>query len=74
VAIATKDECLTRGPNVRFDVLELFVVCIVLFDFEVWFQFWFLPAGFFAGHVLKRKSSLKPATTAEFFLIASTVL
>jgi len=39
VAIASNDECLTRGPNVRFDVsndgliprrlvLELFIVCI----------------------------------------------
>jgi len=45
----------------------------VLLDFEVWFQFWFLPAGLFfvPVHVVKRKSGLKPATTAGFFLIAS---
>ena len=44
VAIASNDECLTRGPNVRFDVsndgllprrlvLELFIVCIGLLHF-----------------------------------------
>jgi len=30
------------------------------------FSFGF-AGGFFAGHVRKRKSGLKPATTAEFF-------
>jgi hypothetical protein len=77
VAIASNDECLTRGPNVRFDVsndgliprrleLELFIVCI---------GFSFLRFGFgFSGvfivvpvHVRKRKGRLKPATTAHFF-------
>jgi hypothetical protein len=83
VAIASNDECLTRDPNVRFDVsndgliprrlvLELFIVCI---------GFSFLRFGFgFSGvfvvpvHVRKRKGRLKPATTAHFFLIASAAL
>jgi hypothetical protein len=84
VAIASNDECLTRGPNVRFDVsnegliprrlvLALFIVCIG-FSF---LRFGFLVFGysgvsiFLPVHVRKRGDRLKPATTAQFFSIAS---
>ena len=62
VAIASNDECLTRGPNVRFDVsndgliprrlvLELFIVCI---------GFSFLRFGFgFSGLVVSAGSCVK---------------
>ena len=83
VAIASNDECLTRGPNVRFDVsndgliprrlvLELFIVCIG-FSF---LRFGFGFSGVFAVpvHVRKRKARLKPATTAQFFLSPPAVL
>jgi hypothetical protein len=80
VAIASNDECLTRGPNVRFDVsndgliprrlvLELFIVCIG-FSF-LRFGFGFSSVFVFPVHVRKRKGRLKPATSAECFLIAS---
>ena len=77
VAIASNDECLTRGPNVRFDVsndgliprrlvLELFIVCIG-FSF---LRFGFGLSGVFVVpvHVRKRKARLKPATIGQFFL------
>ena len=79
VAIASNDECLTRGPNVRFDVsndglvprrlvLELFVVCIGYlisrFDFGFGFSGVFIVVPV---HVRKRKGRLKSANDFVFF-------
>jgi hypothetical protein len=58
VAIASQRQCL----------FMIFMDCIVLVDVEVLFLFWFFRLAFFEpSYLLKRKSRLKPATTAEFF-------
>jgi len=55
-----------------FELVTDCLVCIGFFLFEVWFLFGFSgPLLFVPVHVVMRKGRLKPATTAEFFLIAS---
>ena len=59
-AIASSDECLTRGPNVRFEVLELFVVCIGFTCFRG-----FVLVLVFAGFVFRAGSFAKAKKRAE---------
>ena len=54
-----------------FELVTDCLVCIGFFLFEVWFCLVFRPLLLVPVHVLKRKGRLKPATPAQFFLIAS---
>ncbi|PYK19214.1 MAG: hypothetical protein DME55_05165 [Verrucomicrobia bacterium] len=82
MAIASKSECLVRGAEVGFEVsnggivprrlvVELFLDCLVCIGFSCFrFAFCFGFSGVSVVvpvHSVKRKSRLKPATTAQFF-------